>query len=111
MLEIGTDVVGIGERGDPSVAEFARQLERLRSVGRDVNRDRILEVDIAVVGMEKTDRALALALAVHYFFATQQFAAHFDILAHPLYFDRRQAHRIAPGKAGADTEHRAARRE
>ena len=111
MLEVGADAVGIGERGDPSVADLARELERLGAVGRDVNRNRILEIDITVIGMEKADRALALALAVHHFLAAQQLAAHLDILAHPFELDRRQAHRIASGKAGADTQHRAARRE
>src|SRR5277367_2478888 len=61
--------------------------------------------------MEKADHALALALAVEHFFAAQQLAAHLDVLAHTLEPDGRQAHRVASGKAGANTQYRTAWRE
>src|SRR5262249_4215253 len=44
--------VGIGQHGEPSIADFAGKFQRLGSVGGDMNRNRVLQVDVAMVLMK-----------------------------------------------------------
>ena len=70
--------------GDPAVADLADCGERLRRVGGDVDRNRVVEVDHAdlAVAAEKTDPALALALLVQHVLAGEQTAHLADVLHH-----------------------------
>jgi hypothetical protein len=63
-------------RGDPAVTEFARDLTHLGSVGGNVNRNRIVEVDEAAVAMEKLYVARAAAKGVVDRFAVQKRTQH-----------------------------------
>src|ERR1700730_1083444 len=98
MDQVIAHPVEIRERGDPSVAHFARQFNRLGAVCRDVNWNLVLDIDIASVGMEESNPSLVLAFAEQHLIAAQQHPTALYILAKAIERDRRQAHGITPGE-------------
>src|SRR5208282_2408932 len=111
MDQVIAHTLGIRERGDPSVAQLTCEFDRLGAIGRDVNWNPVLDIDVAAFGMQEANPSLAVARVEQHLIAAEQRAAALYVLAKAIERNRRQAHRIAPGESGADTQHRAARRE
>ena len=88
----------------PAGVELCGQRLRLRTIGRDVQRDRVLCVDEADLGIEETDLA-ALAFDRRLDgVAGEERVDDTDILLHVGELHRAQSHRAARREAGADAE-------
>ncbi len=61
-FELLTETLRTGKDGDPAVGRLAGKFANLRSIRRDLDRNRIFEIDVAVVRMHKANPALARAV-------------------------------------------------
>jgi hypothetical protein len=84
------------ERRHPAVrAALAGGLEALGAVGRDVDRDAVVEVDVVVALLAEPDRPLAAALADRDLVAVEQPPAVGGVVAQGRSRDGRESHHVA----------------
>src|SRR5271156_852903 len=105
------EILGTAGHRDPAVAEFAGRAQRLRPVGRDVDRDGLIEVDEVTVAMEKLYLARLAGVSVVDLLAVEQRAHHAQIFAELTRRHRVLPHHTHRGMAGADTQKDAAGRK
>src|SRR5271169_980250 len=88
--------------GDASVAELAYERDRLGTVGRDIKRDRAVEINEAPIAMDIANFSAHPLGVVNCFALLQQLVDEADFLAENRMLHRRQSHHAASGVTGAE---------
>ena len=103
-LAHGADSIRVGDSSrDRTVAKLARERQRLGTVGGDVQRNPVVEVDKAPIAMQVPYLAAQPFGVVDRFAVLEQIANHAHLLAELRLLDRRQSHHAPASMASAES--------
>src|SRR5208282_6082826 len=92
LFEPAVDLIRVTPDRDPAVSECARRLTGLRPIGRDIDRNAVVQVDEVAVAMDELYLAGLAAIGVVDGVAVEQLAHHAQIFPELLGGHRVLAH-------------------